>query len=385
MREAPPPPRARGCTIAAAVGKAATPMLAGFSGQWDDVLTVCPEGYSGSSSGVRGFAAGHPLPNEQSVEAGRQLLGVAATLDEHDQLILLLSGGASAALCAPVPGLSLARKQAVTRRLLESGLPIEDINCVRRHLSQVKGGRLAAFAWPARTYAYVISDVDGDDLATIGSGPTVGDPSTVAQARALMSQIGWYEELPWSESIKPGDARLERSKAIIVLRPNDLLESAERELAAAGYHVRRIGDRETGDAVATARRHAEAARDAFRENRKIALLSGGELTVTVRGSGLGGPNQEYALAMADELRGLWGFVALAADSDGRDGVSGAAGGVVDGGTAARAEAAGAMIKECLADNDSWRALSLSGDVLEMQPTGNNLNDLRMILIDPARC
>src|SRR6202034_2268125 len=281
-----------------------------------------------------------------------RMMKLAEAAGADDLVLVLLSGGASANLIAPATGITLEEKQATTRALLRSGANIGEINCVRKHLSRIKGGRLAALAHPARVVTLAISDVPGDNPAVIGSGPTVPDPTTLADARDIVRRHGLA--LPEAvtraladsanETPKPGDAVFAQAEYRIVARPADALHAAAQVAQAAGYECMVLGDRLEGEAREIAREHAQLAREILAQGRRVAVLSGGELTVTLRGKGRGGPNQEYALALAANLEGAARVCALAADTDGTDGGGGRssdpAGAFVDPSTLNRARAAG---------------------------------------------
>jgi hydroxypyruvate reductase len=308
---------------------------------------------------------------------------------------VLLSGGASANWIAPAAGLALAEKQAVTRALLKSGASIGEINTVRKHLSRIKGGRLAARAAPARVVTLAISDVPGDDPAVIGSGPTVADPSTLADARAIVAR--YRLDLPpavdraladaKNETPKPGDAAFAGSEFRLVARPADAFRAATAAVQAGGYECVFLGDRLEGEAREVAGEQARHARKLAEAGRRAVILSGGELTVTIRGNGRGGPNQEFALALALALDGTQGIAALAGDTDGTDGGAGRpddpAGAFVDATSAARARALGLDPAAFLADNDSTGFFARLGDLLTPGPTWTNVNDFRAILVDRA--
>ncbi len=305
-----------------------------------------------------------------------------------------MSGGASANWIAPA-GITFAEKQAVTRALLRSGANIGEINTVRKHLSAIKGGRLARAAHPARVVTLAISDVPGDDPAVIGSGPTVPDPSTLADARAIVARfrLDVPEAVtralndPANESPKPGDPAFANSEFHLVARPADAFRAAETAVRAAGYECVFLGERLEGEARAVAAEHARLARELQAAGRRAVILSGGELTVTMRGQGRGGPNQEYALALAVALAGTRAITALAADTDGTDGGAGSAqdpaGAIVDGATAARARELGLDPAAFLADNNSTGFFERLGDLLRPGPTFTNVNDFRAILVDSA--
>jgi hydroxypyruvate reductase len=339
--------------------------------------------------------AGHPVPDGAGLAAATRALDLAASAGPGDLVLVLMSGGASANWIAPAEGLSFADKQAVTRALLRSGANIGEINTVRKHLSRIKGGRLAARAYPARLLTLAVSDVPGDDPAVIGSGPTVPDPSTLADARAIVARfaldlpesVNRALEDPANESPKPGNKVFAGTQFHLAARPADALRAAEKAAAAEGFEVVSLGADVEGEARAVAAEHAALAREMRATGRRAAILSGGELTVTIRGQGRGGPNQEYALALAIALDGLERVAAIAGDTDGTDGGGGLAtdpaGAIVDGTTAARARAQGLDPAAFLADNDSTGFFARLGDLLRPGPTYTNVNDFRAILVDRA--
>jgi hydroxypyruvate reductase len=260
--------------------------------------------------------AAHPTPDASSIKAAERMLGLAQDAGADDHILMLLSGGASALLCRPGPGLDLVGKQAITHALLRSGAPVQDVNTVRRHLSAIKGGRLAVAACPARVTTLVVSDVVGDAPEAIGSGPTAPDPTTLDQAKAILNRYGVSDPgAGWSESIKPGDPRLARASYRVIASARDSLNAMRRAADAAGYETVTLGDELEGEARDVGVHHAAIARDYARRGGRYALISGGELTVTVRGGGVGGPNFEYAAALALGLDGVSSIAALAGDSD----------------------------------------------------------------------
>jgi glycerate 2-kinase len=378
------PERPRGRVHVIAAGKAAVPMAQVVEAHWPDVtgVAVTRVGYGGPLNNLALFQASHPVPDEAGVQAAMRCLDLAQALGEDDLLLVLLSGGASALLPAPVPQISLKAAQRLTNALLRSGATIGEINIVRRHLSRLKGGRLAAAAMPARVVTLAVSDVVGDVPHDIGSGPTVADATTIADARAVLARYRIPDPGYWSESIKPGDPALDRSRFEVVVRPIDALEGAARHLAASGYEPVIIEAEATGEARVVARRHAQLALRAREQGQRVALISGGELTVTVKGEGQGGPNQEYALALAIEIDGKPGIAALAADTDGADGSRDVAGAYVDGDSVYALMDNSIEAIEALARNDSSSALGEIGGLFVPGPTQTNVNDLRMILVDP---
>ena len=352
-------------------------------------LVVTREGSGpAAAGGWTVMEAAHPTPDARSVQAARRMLALAQSATADDHVLMLPSGGASALLCLPGEGLTLEDKQAITRSLLRSGAPVHEINTVRRHLSAIKGGRLAAAAYQARVTTLAISDVVGDAPEAIGSGPTAADPTTLGQARAILAHHRVADPgVGWSESVKPGDPRLARSSFHVIASARQSLDAIRAAAEAAGYRPISLGDDLEGEARTIGARHAETVREHLKANggEPLALISGGELTVTVLGEGRGGPNFDYAAALALGLADMADAVdvaALAGDSDGIDGNSGASGAFVFADTAARARAAGRPLDQALATSDAATAFAVIGDVFAPGPTGTNVNDLRIILISP---
>lgn len=338
--------------------------------------------------------AAHPVPDANSAAAAARTLGLVKTAGLDDLVLVLMSGGASALWSAPVDGVTLDDKQALTRRLLKSGATISEINTVRRHLSRIKGGRLAAAAYPARLVTLAISDVPGDTPAAIGSGPTVADTTSLADARAVLARFR-IEPSPAiaaaladaaNETLKPGAPALANSRFEIIAAPKASLDAAAAQARVQGYAVHMLGDALEGEARDLGRAHAALALAARQRGERTAILSGGELTVTVTGQGTGGPNQEYALGLAIGLEGASGISALAADTDGIDGGGGhaddPAGALVFPDTLARAREIGNDAAAFLANNASTAFFGALGDLVEVGPTQTNVNDFRVILIDP---
>jgi hydroxypyruvate reductase len=362
-------------------------------------IAVARHGYGRPTRVVPMIEAGHPIPDAAGLESAAKALALAEAATEHDLVLTLMSGGASANWIAPA-GITFAEKQAMTRALLRSGAGIGEINTVRKHLSRIKGGRLARAAYPARVVTLAISDVPGDDPAVIGSGPTVPDPSTLADARAIVARykLDVPEAVtralsdPANESPKPRDAAFGNTQYKLIARPADSFRSAEAAVKAAGYECVFLGANVEGEAREVAAAHATKARELQAAGRRAVILSGGELTVTIRGKGRGGPNQEYALALAIELAGTHGIAGLAGDTDGTDGGEGSAqdpaGAAVDGETTQRASKLGLDPAAFLADNNSTGFFERLDDLLRPGPTFTNVNDFRAILVDsqtePAR-
>lgn len=348
-------------------------------------------------AGLRVLAAGHPLPDANGLAAAGEVSRIAAAATAEDVLLVLASGGGSALLPSPPPSVSLADKVAVTRGLLASGATIYEINTVRKHLSRLKGGGLARLAWPARVTALVLSDVVGDDLGTVAGGCTVPDPTTFQEAAEILSRHRLLRDLPGSvsrrlaagrrgeiaETPKPGDPIFDRVTNRRVGGNRQSLEAVSERAEELGYHVSIASRQLCGEAREAAATLADSMRRTRSAARPVAILAGGETTVTVRGTGRGGRNQELALALAIECerRGVVGeWVALSAGTDGIDGTTDAAGGLVDSGTPSRIRRSGLDPVERLADNDSHRALAASGDLVVTGSTGTNVADLQVILM-----
>jgi glycerate 2-kinase len=398
-----PLPPAHGRLIVLAAGKAAGSMAEVAEHYYLDKLAlpstqisglaVTRHGYGRPTRHIPVVEAGHPIPDEAGLKATRDTLALARSADADDLVLVLLSGGASANWIAPASGVTLAEKQAVTRALLRCGASISEINTVRKHLSAIKGGRLATSASPAKVITLAISDVPGDDPAVIGSGPSVPDPSTLADARSVIARYAL--DLPdavnralneaANESPKPDNPAFANTTFELIARPADAFAAVNAKVHAAGYECLMLGDRLEGEATTVAAEHAALARDLKAQNRRAAILSGGELTVTIRGQGRGGPNQEYALALATYLAGTTGVAALAADTDGTDGGAGSpddpAGAYVDADTVNRAKAAGLDPAVFLRNNDSSAFFAALSDLVRTGPTFTNVNDFRAILVD----
>jgi glycerate 2-kinase len=358
-------------------------------------ICVTRHGYGQPLAHFELIEASHPVPDESSAMAAERALELAATAGEKDLVLALISGGASALWAAPAEGLTLADKQALTRALLAAGATISEINTVRKHLSRIKGGRLARAAGPARVVTLAISDVPGDAPDAIGSGPTVPDTTTLADARSVVARynldipaaIRAALDNPANETLKPDDPVFANASFVMASAPKAALEAAAAKAAVQGFPTEYLGDDLEGEARDVARAHAELALKAAREGRKTAIISGGELTVTIRGKGRGGPNQEYVLALALALDGAPGIHALAADTDGADGGGGKpddpAGAIIYPDTLVRARQRSADAAEYLAKNDSTGFFEMLDDLVVCGPTYTNVNDLRVILVEPA--
>jgi glycerate 2-kinase len=392
-----------GRLILLAAGKAAGSMAETAEAHYLDRLQIAAERLAGVAVARHGYArrlrkvrmieAGHPIPDAAGLEAADSSITLADGAGINDLVLVLISGGASANWTAPVTGISFEDKQTVTRALLRSGANIGEINTVRKHLSRIKGGRLAQHAHPAKILTIAISDVPGDDPSAIGSGPTVPDPTTLADAQAIITKykIGAPEAItqalknPRNESPKPGDRIFSSSQFMLAARPTDAMRAAEAAVRAAGYDCICLGDQLEGEARDVGAAHARLVCELRAQGKRAVILSGGELTVTVRGKGRGGPNQEYALALAIALSGVPAVAALAGDTDGTDGGSGAvtdpAGALVDGESVKRAQAKGLDPAAFLADNNSTGFFMALGDLLSPGPTYTNVNDFRAIVVD----
>jgi len=358
-------------------------------------LAVTRYGHGAPTSRIEVIEAAHPVPDASGVMAARRILQMASQAGAADTVLCLLSGGGSALLALPAPGITLADKQALTQALLASGAPIEEINCVRKHLSAIKGGRLAASAWPARLITLAISDVVGDAPTVIASGPTVGDPTTSEQALEILARrklqapasVITHLQSRQSETPKPGDPCFEGTDYQILARAADALAAAAQAARAAGITPILLGDGIQGEARDVAQAHARLARD-YGAVRPALLLSGGELTITHHGrggsGGAGGRNQEYALALVLALDGAPGIHALACDTDGADGQAGAgpeaAGASIGPDTLARARAAGLIAQDFLDRHDSYAFFRALDGLVVCGPTRTNVNDFRAILM-----
>jgi glycerate 2-kinase len=398
-----PPAPARGRLVVLACGKSGARMaevcerhyLDGGLLDAERLVGICVtrHGYGRPLRRIRSVEAGHPVPDAAGLAGTADVLALAGEAGADDFALVLISGGGSANWIAPAEGLDIADKQALTKALLKSGAPISDINTVRKHLSRIKGGRLAARLHPAPSLTLCISDVPGDDPSIIASGPTVPDPTNAADALAALRRWGIAVpphveavlKSPAGETPKPGNPVFARAELKIVARPADSLTAAATIGRQAGYEVIELGDALEGEAREVGAAHGQLARQMLGEGRRAILLSGGELTVTVRGGGKGGPNQEYALALALAIDGAQGIMALAADTDGADGGGGAAsdpaGAFAEGLTVARARAAGLNAAVFLAKNDSSGFFKRIGDLFVTGPTGTNVNDFRCVLVD----
>lgn len=389
----PPPPKGR--TIVIGAGKAAASMARAFEAAWPaeySGLVVTRYGYNLPTKTIEVIEAAHPVPDAAGLEGAKKLLARVENLTPDDLVICLISGGASALLPLPLEGLSLADEQAVGRELLKCGATISEMNCVRRHLSAIKGGRLARACHPAHLVTLLISDIPGDDPADIGSGPTIADPTTCADALAIIKRYGisvpdMVREILESgrgESVKPGDPRLAHSEARMIATPQMALEAAATLARQKGLAAYILSDRIEGESRDVGKVLAALARQVADHNQPFVapciLLSGGETTVTVRGKGRGGRNVEFLLSLALALDGHLRIHALAGDTDGVDGLEEIAGAYVSPDTLARAWAQGLKPQDALAENDGHGFFEALGDSVITGPTLTNVNDFRAILI-----
>jgi len=381
------PPKPDGRVLVIGAGKASARMAEAVESEWGpcEGLVITRYGYARPCEGIEILEAAHPVPDKSGVEATQRMLALLKTVGEGDFVLALISGGGSALLCAPADGISLEEKQALTQALLASGAPIGEINGIRKEISAVKGGRLAAAAYPARMLALMISDVPGDDPGDIASGPTVGHDGSAARALAALQE--WGVTPPASirqfleaggDPVTPHDPRLEQVENVIYAAPSQSLAAAAEMARAAGYEVDILGDAIEGEAREVAAEHAARALQA--KGPRV-ILSGGELTVTRRGDGIGGPNAEYALAMALALKAAPHIHAIACDTDGVDGADEVAGAVIGPDTLSHAEEVGADPAEALAQNDAHSFFARIGAQVVPGPTLTNVNDFRAILIE----
>ncbi len=393
------PEMPKGRLVVIGAGKASAAMARAFEENWPGPLSgvvVTRYGYAVPCQRIDILEAAHPVPDEAGLRASRRILDTVSGLSCDDTVVCLISGGGSALLSLPLDGISLADKQAVNRELLKSGASIGEMNVIRRHLSAIKGGRLAAACHPARVVTLLISDVPGDSPTDIASGPTVADPTTCADALALVGRYGM--RLPQSaldalmsgrgESVKPGDPRLARAESQLVTAPQMALDAAARVAQAAGVTPYILGDSLEGEARDVGKVMAGMARQMVLRGQPFqapcVLLSGGETTVTLRGSGRGGRNVEFLLSLGVALDGLPGVHALAGDTDGVDGVEEVAGAYLAPDSLARAWSQGIRPKDALANNDGHGFFSALGDSVVTGPTLTNVNDFRAILITGTR-
>jgi hydroxypyruvate reductase len=394
------PPRPKGRTVVIGAGKGAAQMAAAFEKAWDGPLqgvVVTRYGYGAKCERLRVLEAAHPVPDEAGLAASEALLEAVSGLTEDDLVVALVSGGGSALLPSPPAGLTLADEIEVNEALLASGAPISAMNAVRKHVSTIKGGRLAAAAFPARVVSLIVSDIPGDNPALVASGPTVPDDSSRDDALRVISTYGMklpervmaHLGSPQADAPRPDDKRFARNEVRLIASAGVSLEAAAAEARRQGIETVILSDAIEGEARDVGLVHAAIAREVATRNRPFAkpvlILSGGETTVTLRApvngiTGKGGRNSEFLLAFALGIDGVPGIHALAADTDGIDGSEDNAGAFADSETVMRMRAAGIDAKAMLAGNNAWTAFNAVGDVFVPGPTGTNVNDLRAILV-----
>ncbi|MFT5780902.1 MAG: glycerate 2-kinase [Pseudomonas sp.] len=383
-----------GRVIVIGAGKAAAAMAEVIEREWRGEicgLVVTRYGHGANCSKVEVVEAAHPVPDGAGVAVAQRVLKMVSGLTAADRVIFLLSGGGSALLALPAAGLSLADKQGINKALLKSGASISEMNCVRKHLSAIKGGRLAKACWPASIYTYAISDVPGDDPAVIASGPSVADPSTSAEALAILVRynidvppavLARLQD-PRAETVKYTDPCLARSHFELIATPQQSLDAAADKVRAAGLTPLILGDLE-GESREVAKVHAGIIRQIVLHGQPIkppcVILSGGETTVTVRGNGRGGRNAEFLLSLTESLKGLPGVYALAGDTDGIDGSEDNAGALMRPDSYARARALGLNAVHELDNNNGYGYFAALDDLIITGPTRTNVNDFRAILI-----
>ncbi|MBZ9768756.1 glycerate kinase [Mesorhizobium sp. CA6] len=389
------PAKPKGRTVVIGAGKGSAQMAAAFEKVWDgpiDGLVVTRYGYGARCERIEIIEAAHPVPDAAGLEASRRLLEKVRGLTAEDLVVALISGGGSALLPSPAPGLTLGDEIAVNEALLASGAPIAAMNTIRKHVSTIKGGRLAAAAHPARVVSLVVSDIPGDNPALVASGPTVPDTGSRADALASIAAYGMklpasvmaHIQSPAADAPRSDDLRFAGNEVHLTASAGVSLEAAAAEAERQGIQAVILSDAIEGEAREVGGVHAAIAREVATRNRPFAkpvlILSGGETTVTLRGKGKGGRNSEFLLAFAIGIDGVNGIHALAADTDGIDGSENNAGAFANGSTVARMRAAGVDAKAMLAGNNAWTAFNAVGDLFVPGPTGTNVNDLRAILI-----
>jgi len=389
------PAKPKGRTVVIGAGKGAAQMAAAFEKVWDgpvEGLIVTRYGYGAPTKHLEVVEAAHPVPDAAGLAAAKRLQQAISGLSENDLVIALICGGGSALLPAPAGNLTLADEIAVNEALLASGAPISAMNTIRKHVSTIKGGRLAAAAWPARVVSLVVSDIPGDNPALVASGPTVPDVASRADALAAIAAYGMklpeavmaHINSPAADAPHPDDPKFTRNEVHVIASAAVSLEAAAGEAKRQGIEAVILSDALEGEAREVGSVHAAIAREVATRDRPfrkpVLILSGGETTVTLRAKGKGGRNSEFLLAFAIGIDGVGGIDALAADTDGIDGSENNAGAFCDGGTVTRMRAAGVDAKAMLAGNNAWTAFNAVGDLFVPGPTGTNVNDLRAILV-----
>lgn len=389
------PEKPKGRTVVVGAGKGAAQLARALEDHWDGPLSgtvVTRYGYACDCKDIAVVEAAHPVPDEAGVKGAEQLFETVTGLTEDDLVIALICGGGSSLLPAPPPGMTLADEKALNEALLASGAPIDDMNCIRKHVSTIKGGRLALAAHPARVVSLIVSDIPGDVASQVASGPTIASEATLDEARALVRRYAL--DLPPSvhqhlmsdaaAAPSPDDPRFAGHEVHIIASAQVSLEAAAWEARNRGFEAVILSDAIEGEAREIAHMHAAMAKQIAGRGQPFAkpviLLSGGETTVTLRHKGRGGRNSEFLLSLALDIDGMAGIYALAADTDGIDGSQDNAGAFADGKTATAIRQAGADPAELLAKNDAWGAFDLAGTLFVPGPTGTNVNDFRAILI-----
>ncbi|MBT3046161.1 MAG: glycerate kinase [Candidatus Thiodiazotropha sp. (ex Clathrolucina costata)] len=390
----PEPPKGR--TLVVGAGKAAASMAKAVEEHWDGPLSglvITRYDHGVPLERIELVEAAHPVPDEAGRQAARRILEMALALGPDDMMLCLISGGGSALLALPADGVTLEEKQRINKSLLRSGATISEMNCVRKHLSAIKGGRLAAAASPAQVVTLLISDVPGDDPSVIASGPTVADPTTFADALAILRKYGIEEpkavvqhlEEAGEETPKPGDERLERAETVMLATAQDALEAAAAKAQSLGYKPLILGNSIEGESRDVASVHAGIALQIATHGQPAeapcVMLSGGETTVTVKGSGRGGRDAEFLLALAVALDSHPRIHAIACDTDGIDGTEDNAGALLDPESLGRAEQLGLKAVDMLNDNNGYHFFARLDDLVITGPTRTNVNDFRAILID----
>ncbi len=350
------------------------------------VVTRYGHGAQSSTGDIEVIEAGHPVPDRQSVDAAARMLDIAASATADDRVIFMMSGGGSALLCAPIDGITVALKQAITRFLLHSGARIEEINCVRKHLSIIKGGGLASRAAKADLLTYVISDVVGDDPSDIASGPSIAATTDAEAAIGVLGRYGYSDLAPVATAMRNAkNKNAPEHPVVVAATAKTALDAIASEADSLGWIPVLIGADIEGNATEVGEAHAELARDYQARGDRYALVSGGELTVQVRNSdGHGGPNLEYLTSLMLHLDGAPGIEAIACDSDGIDGSEDNAGGYVNSTSLRRAAKKGVDPALLLRNNDTYRCFEALGDLVITGPTRTNINDIRVILVQPDR-
>jgi hydroxypyruvate reductase len=390
-----PQPSVNGRTLVIGAGKGAAAMASVVEKNWPGEisgLVVTRYGHGADCARIEVVEAAHPVPDQAGRNAASRMMQMVSGLTENDLVLCLISGGGSALLALPAEGITLEQKQAINKALLKSGATIFEMNCVRKHLSAIKGGRLALACAPARVVTLLISDIPGDDPRIIASGPTLPDASTCAEALAILQKyrievpdtVRQHLQSGAGETPKPGDARFAKNVAQVIATAQDALEAAAETARAAGITPYILSDEIEGEARDVALVHAAIAKQVARRGQPFSkpcvIISGGETTVTVRGSGRGGRNAEFLLSLAVALNGYPEIYAIACDTDGIDGTEDNAGAIYAPDSIARAEKQKLQARALLENNDGYRFFSALGDLIVSGPTRTNVNDFRAILI-----